>query len=123
MLSKKSLASPLSLLSVFTICAVLLGSVFTAPSKAMDGEEVHEELEKNRLLHKNSKIMVEALQENPELSRCIKKVTGCCKYRSCARIEHNVYTKITRCFQCIWNFLWCRGCKHNRRLEKDLRDR
>ena len=61
MLPKKSLSNALNLLSVPIICAVLLSSVLTTSSKAMDGELV--ELMKKDNTHKKRKVIVEALQK------------------------------------------------------------
>ena len=104
--------------SILALCAVLFSTILTTPVKAMDENLV--EIEQPLISTRNPT----ALQDlkDSETSRGLRKVTDCCKYRSSAKIIHNVYTECTRGLECIWNFLWCRGCKSNRRLEKDRKN-
>lgn len=107
-------------ISIFAVSFLLLNGALTVPSKAM--YEVPSELEKiskapNKTFTPESALQIE------ENFRCMRKLNRCWyKERTSTRIMHNIYTECTRGLECIWNAFMCRGCKNNRRLEKELKE-
>lgn len=114
--SKKLMKS----MSIVAISALLLSGALTAPSQAM--EEVPSEL---KVISKtpNKKFTPESALQVEDASKCMRKLNRCWyKERTSDRIIHNIYTECTRGLESIWNFIMCRGCKNNRRIEKELKD-